>query len=401
MDQKREELIGGEVEMRQARLGLSVELLGHEPEGIRFFEALTLAMLRDPVQMPWGVARELDIGSEGKQVAQQVVKEQVTGAVGERANPLAHGGVSGAILGQHAQQAPPTEADEQVEGGHLLQESDDETAVGMEKVRQQGVGTAARFAADALDGQPIVNLPGDGRARVSAPPDQGTAVLAVGMRTTLRYGERTALDENCDDVFFDGTEEWLYNDHELGTPPLVVRRPSIEPRREVSSFLLKVPAIIPIAAGSVKPERSPGPCQPLLERSIIVTRCLVSSRHPSRPIIYSGPKRLYSDHLMRPVTPGFPDPFDRHDPKKPNYAKTNAEHIRNSLRGIQRNLGKQDLRTYLQDVLTKDQHASLTRDLDYLVTDLQSQDWFYQQIGPELSSDILGLLEKMGYLVVP
>ena len=78
MDQKREELIGGEVEMRQARLGLSVELLGHEPEGIRFFEALTLALLRDPVQMPWGVARELDIGSEGKQVAQQVVKEQVT-----------------------------------------------------------------------------------------------------------------------------------------------------------------------------------------------------------------------------------------------------------------------------------------------------------------------------------
>jgi hypothetical protein len=99
--------------------------------------------------------------------------------------------------------------------------------------------------------------------------------------------------------------------------------------------------------------------------------------------------------------PGFPDPYDRHDPKKPNYAKTNAQHIKNSLEGIQRNLGKQDLRTYLENALNEKQYTALTQDLDYLVTDLQSQEWFYQQIGPELSSDILGLLKDMGYILGP
>jgi hypothetical protein len=39
------------------------------------------------------------------------------------------------------------------------------------------------------------------------------------------------------DVGFDGTGKVLYNDHVLGTPPLVVGPGSCEIRREASSFL--------------------------------------------------------------------------------------------------------------------------------------------------------------------
>ena len=159
-----------------------------------------------------------------KGTRQQVVEEQVAGAIGEGVDPFAHGGVSGAVLGQLAHQAPPAEADEQVEGDHLLQESDDETAVGMEKVRQQGVGTAARFAADALDRQPVVCLTGDGRARVGAPADQGAGGPAVGMRALFGDGEHGTVVLACSDVFFDGAGIFEYNDHAFwGHPPLVVR----------------------------------------------------------------------------------------------------------------------------------------------------------------------------------
>jgi hypothetical protein len=82
----------------------------------------------------------------------------------------------------------------------------------------------------------------------------------------------------------------------------VVKPPSSEPRREVSSFLLKVLAIIPASADSVKPARFLGLCQPLLERSINVTKRLVPSRHSPCLIIYSGPKRPYSDQSIWPIT---------------------------------------------------------------------------------------------------
>ena len=99
--------------MRQASLDLSVELLGQEPEGMRVFHAPALTLLRDPVQMPWGLTGELDTGSEGQQVAQQAVEEQVTGTVGEGGNPLAHGGAGRSLVvgfSQAAQQAGPAQA---------------------------------------------------------------------------------------------------------------------------------------------------------------------------------------------------------------------------------------------------------------------------------------------------
>ena len=95
--------------------------------------------------------------------------------------------------------------------------------------------------------------------------------------------------------------------------------------------------------------------------------------------------------------PGFPDPFNRHDRNKTRSAKNSAEHIRNSLRGIKRNLGRADLRSHLQETLTPDKYQGLTEGLDSLVWDLQNQGYFYENFGAELGDEILQLLTEMGY----
>jgi hypothetical protein len=274
-DQKWEELIGEEVEMRQASLDLSVELLGQEPEAMRVFHAPALTLLRDPVQMPWGLTGELDTGSEGEQVAQQAVEEQVTGTVGEGGHPLLHrgGGRPPGILRLHlAHQPPPAQTREKIERNHLLKQRDDKMPMGVKKVGQQAVRAATGLAAYSLDAEPVVDFSAERPTLVGAPADQRTRGLAARVRTAIWQGKGTALRQECCDVFFDGTEKRLYNDHGLGTPPLVVWPASRDTRREVSSFLLQVSAIILASVNSVKPERPPGPCQPLLERSINVTR---------------------------------------------------------------------------------------------------------------------------------
>ena len=219
---------------------------------------------------------QVDAGVQGEQVAQQGIQQQVACPVGEGGDPLPHRGAGRSLVvrfSQLAHQLPPAQASEKVERNHLLQQRDDKMAMGVKKVGQQAVGPTADLAAHPLDADAVVGFPGERPAFVGAPADQRTSGLAVGMGTAVRHGERAALGENCGDVFFDGTEKWLYNDHVLGTPPLVVRPPSTEPRREVSSFLLKVPAIIPVPVDSVKPDRSLVSWLPLLERSINVTRC--------------------------------------------------------------------------------------------------------------------------------
>ncbi|MEO0249402.1 MAG: RHS repeat-associated core domain-containing protein [candidate division WOR-3 bacterium] len=119
----------------------------------------------------------------------------------------------------------------------------------------------------------------------------------------------------------------------------------------------------------------------------------------------SGAIQSMADHLSFVFgygpsgLPGFPNPFDRHDPQKSNDLKVNARHVRNALEGIQRNLGKMDLRSYLQQELNAEQFSGLTEALDNLILDLQNQGYFYEQFGSELSGDILRLLTEMGYIV--
>jgi hypothetical protein len=96
---------------------------------------------------------------------------------------------------------------------------------------------------------------------------------------------------------------------------------------------------------------------------------------------------------------GFPNPFNKHDRNKRNYSRENGTHIRDALRGIQRNLQHtQDLRGFLQENLSEDALRSLTEDLNVLVEDLQRQGWAYEQFGPDVSEAILRLLADMKYI---
>jgi len=65
----------------------------------------------------------------------------------------------------------------------------------------------------------------------------------------------------------------------------------------VSSFLLKVSAIIPAPVDSVKPGTLPGVRLPSPQQSNSLTRRSPSARSSEGLIIYSGPKRPYPDHL--------------------------------------------------------------------------------------------------------
>jgi RHS repeat-associated protein len=97
--------------------------------------------------------------------------------------------------------------------------------------------------------------------------------------------------------------------------------------------------------------------------------------------------------------PGFPNPFDRHDRNRTNDPSVNARHIRNSLKGLERNLQGSDLRSYLRETLTRHQYQQLTRALDNLLIDIGDQGYFYEQMGPEVANQIADLLGEMGYAI--
>ena len=98
-------------------------------------------------------------------------------------------------------------------------------------------------------------------------------------------------------------------------------------------------------------------------------------------------------------TPGFPDPFKRHD-NKPNYRRTNAKHIRDGLRGIERNLYRNEtLREFFKDTLNPKELKGITKFLDDLVEALQNPNSeVYQEIGADLSEELLTMLTRMGYI---
>jgi RHS repeat-associated protein len=96
--------------------------------------------------------------------------------------------------------------------------------------------------------------------------------------------------------------------------------------------------------------------------------------------------------------PGFPDPFDRHDRNKVNDPNTNAKHIRNSLRGIEENLEKnQTIRDYFRQNLTEAEYQGLTDALDNLVANFQ--EGFYEgMVDPKVGQEILDILARTGYI---
>ena len=170
-------------------------------------------------------------------MADQEIEQQVACAVGEGSDPFPNGGASRAGSGQSVHQPVPTQARDQVEGNDVLEQANHIMAVGMQEVGQQAVRVAAGLAPNPLDQDAVVDVAGAGRALVGAPADQAAAGLAVGIRTGVWDGEAATGEGNGFGVLLHRTGKVLYNDHELGTPPLVVGLPNLETRREVSSFL--------------------------------------------------------------------------------------------------------------------------------------------------------------------
>ena len=94
--------------------------------------------------------------------------------------------------------------------------------------------------------------------------------------------------------------------------------------------------------------------------------------------------------------PGFPDPNKRHDKDGTNDLRNNAKHIRNWLRSTQRNLGRENLESFLRRELNEKQYKGFTDGLRTLQHNLQNE-YYVQQIGEDLSQEILRLLTEVGY----
>ena len=302
LKQKRKEIACPEMEAGLPVLDLGIEGFGRQPETVGFFQETAFVSIFDTLEVMdrWG--GWFGVRCQGQQVAKESVQQELACTVGKGAHPLADRRAGRAWSRQFVQQTFPAPALDEVESHDPVQQSEHEMTMGMQKIGQQTVGSTAGLAAQPLDADAVVDLLCGGSPFVGPPADQPAADLTVGMGAIVWQLKRTALHEACSDVFFDGTGKGLYNDHMLGTPPSVVWPPSFDPRREASSFLLKVSTIIPLPVDSVKPARSPGLSRPLLECSNTVTSHLVSSKCPSGLIIYSGPKSPYFDHLLWPIT---------------------------------------------------------------------------------------------------
>jgi len=275
-------------------LDLGVELLSQEPKGVRLLQPVALQGVGDTIQMLGRVIGQLGVGLQGQQVAQQGIQQQVAGAIGERGDPLPHRRSGGSPAAKARHQGSPAQAGQQVEGNAVLQPGSDELTVGMKKVGQQAVGSPADLAADALDGDSVAANPERCPTHVGAPPDQAAGRLAVGVWTVCGKRENATVGVNRLDVFFDETGEVLYNDHVLGTPPLVVGPASCEPQWEVSLFLPRLVAIILVGTPFVKPSSLSRRWRGL---SSAITECdqdLWEGRALGKP-----------DHLIRPGTTLF------------------------------------------------------------------------------------------------
>ena len=99
-------------------------------------------------------------------------------------------------------------------------------------------------------------------------------------------------------------------------------------------------------------------------------------------------------------TPGFPNPFKRHDPKKENHLNTNGRHIRNSLRGIEDNLRRnQTLRDFFRKHLSPEQYEGLTTNLDKLVVELKdSNSLLSKSFEKKIAKEILEIMERTNYI---
>ncbi|MDM8519447.1 hypothetical protein QUF64_05315 [Anaerolineales bacterium HSG6] len=135
--------------------------------------------------------------------------------------------------------------------------------------------------------------------------------------------------------------------------------------------------------------------------TILLSQISIMPAKPARKAVVS-----MADHLGFALgfgetgTPGFPNPFNRHDPKKGNHINDNGRHIRNALKGIESNLKRnQTLRDFFQKYLSDREYQGLTQTLDRFIEALRNPNSpIYKQTDPKIRKEILEILTRTGYL---
>ena len=120
-------------------------------------------------------------------------------------------------------------------------------------------------------------------------------------------------------------------------------------------------------------------------------------------IVFAKPARKavvsLADHLsflLGETTGGFPDPDNRHDPKKPRNDRNSLEHIRNALKDIWKGIQKSNIRGGIEEFLVR--HYSDVQRLGLLkaLQELQGKIGNWAEDNPDYIKDILESLKKLG-----
>lgn len=188
----------------------------------------------------------------------------------------------------------------------MLHQTDIIAPVGMDQVRQQTVRATTDFAPDPLYRNLVVDVVCTCPPTVGAPTDQTIGSLAFGMGTLPGNRKLATRKVGGLGVLLYRTGEVLYNDHIFGTPPPVVLLPSVEPLREVSSFLARLYDIISTDVYSVKLEwsRRPPGAPDLLSnqcgRSLFPSNSYLSPDYSIRPELTVFRPFNLADNTYRP-----------------------------------------------------------------------------------------------------
>jgi hypothetical protein len=250
VEDKGEQVIGGEVETRQPSLGLGIEVLGQLPEAMGTSQTVPSGGAGHPIEMRRRRRLgQFDQGVEGYQRTTEQLEQQFPRPAGEGHDPFTDGRADWALPDQTFHQAVDTQSSQEVEGDNALQERDHVMPIGMEEVGEQAVGAPAGLAPDALHADAVDMQARAGLSLVAAPADQDIGSSTVGMRTAVGKSKEVPWKRRGFGVVLGRMGVVLYNDH-IGAPPFVVISARIGPLREAFSFLASLslsPIVLPFA----------------------------------------------------------------------------------------------------------------------------------------------------------
>ena len=276
-------MIRPEVETRQPNLGLGIQVLGQLPKTMGTSQAVLLDGTQGPIEVIgyWSLW-QLSQRSNFHHPAQEHIKQQLPGSIGEGRDPLSHGRAAGTAARHTLYEAIDAQTNQKVERDDVLQKQDLVMPIGVEEVGEQAVGAPAGLAADSLHADAVAHETSSSLALVGAPADQRVRGSTVGMRTPAGNSKEAPWKRRGFSVVLGRMSVVSYNDHS-GAPPLVVISVKIRPLREAFSFLASLfpgPIVLPSAI-LVNPSGTSPPPAVILSSSNHSDR--ISSRCPGSP----------------------------------------------------------------------------------------------------------------------